>query len=59
MLKTFKMIIANFQIKDKIYRPRFFSKTFLITNINFKIILKMLFLKFNNANISFNKKILM
>ena len=56
--KIFEMIIADFQIKDKVNRLRFFQKIFLVTNTKFEIILEMFFLKFNNADISFGKKIL-
>ena len=55
-LKTFEMIIADFQIEDKANRPRFFQKTFLVANIKFEIILEMLFLKFSNADVSLGEK---
>ena len=53
------MVIANFQMEDKASRPRFFQKTFLVTNTKFKVILGMLFLKISNANVIFGKKTLM
>ena len=46
-------------MKNKTSRPRFFQKTFLIANIKFEIILKMLFLKISNADVLFNEEILM
>ena len=49
------MVIADFQIKDKVGRPRFFQETFLVANTKFEIILKIFFLKINNVNMSFNK----
>ena len=49
-LKSFEIVIANFQIKDKVSRSRFFQKTFLIANIKFKMIIEMFFLKISNAN---------
>ena len=52
------MVIADFQIEDKASKPRFFQKTFLIANTKFEVILKMFFLKISNADISFDKKIL-
>ena len=52
------MVITNFQIENKIGRPKFFQKTFLIADTKFKIILKMFFLKISNTDILFNKKTL-
>ena len=51
-LETFKMVIADFQVKDKGGRPRFFQETFLVANTKFEVILGMLFLKLNNADVS-------
>ena len=56
--KTFEMVIDDFQVKDKISRPKFFQKTFLVANIIFNVILRMFFLKINNTDVSFGKKIL-
>ena len=53
------MVIADFQIENKANRPRLFQKRFLVANIKFEVILKILFLKISNANIFFSKKILM
>ena len=52
------IVIVDFQVKDKVNRPRFFQDIFLIIDINFEVILKMLFLKISNVNILFGKKIL-
>ena len=52
------MVIANFKVEDRVGRPKFFQKIFLVANTLFEVILKMLFLKINNANILFDKKIL-
>ena len=57
-LETFKMIIANFQVEDKASRPKFFQETFLVADTKFEIILRMLFLKISNAEVSFGEKIL-
>lgn len=51
-------MVAEFQTKDKIEKPRFFQEKFLVANTKFKVILERLFLKINNTNISFNKKTL-
>ena len=52
------MLIADFQIEDKINRPRFFQKVFLVANIKFEIILRMFFLKLSNADVLFGKRTL-
>ena len=54
-LKIFGMIIADFQVKDKGGKPRFFQETVLVTNIKFEVILRMLFLKISNANMAFDE----
>ena len=53
------MVIATFQIKDKVNKFKFFQKTFLVANTKFVIILKIFFLKITNANMFFSKKIFM
>ena len=58
VLETFKMVTADFQVEDKANKPRFFEKAFLVANIKFEIILEILFLKLNNANVLFSKEIL-
>ena len=58
-LKTFGMVIADFQVKDKSGRPKFFQETFLVTDTKFEVILKMPVLKLSNADMLFGKKTLM
>ena len=50
-LETFRMVLASFQIEDKFRRARFFQETFLLANISAKVVLGMLFLTFNNADV--------
>ena len=38
--QTFRMVLADFQGKDKLRKARFFQKTFLLTDISTKIVLK-------------------
>ena len=57
-LETFGIVIADFEIKDKASRPRFFQETFLVANTKFEVILKMLFLKISNADMSFCERTL-
>ena len=59
VLETFGMLIANFQVEYKGSRPKFFQKTFLMADTKFEVILEMLFSKLSNADVSFNKEILM
>ena len=56
--EIFEIVIADFQVRNKINRPRFFQKTFLVANTIFEMILGMLFLKISNADMSFDKGIL-
>ena len=55
-LKTYGIVIAVFQVLDKLSCFRFFQKTFSLANINIKIVLYMLFLNLSNANIQFAEK---
>ena len=52
-LDTNRMIVAVFLMKDKANWVRFFEETFLMANVNPKIILKMLFLTLSSANVDF------
>ena len=49
--KTFGMVLASFQVENKLGRPRFFQETFLLAKISVKVVLGMPFLIFSNANI--------
>ena len=55
-LEIFRIVIANFQIENKASKPRFFQKTFLVTNTKFEVILRMFFLKISNMDVLFSKK---
>ena len=50
------MIIATFQILDKLERVCFFQESFLLADISMEMILKMLFLTLSNADIQFAEK---
>ena len=54
-LQIFKMVIADFQVEDKIGKPKFFQETFLIIDTKFEVILGMSFLKISNADMAFGK----
>lgn len=56
IFKTFRIVIANFQIKNKLRRSQVFQKTCLMTDINIAVILNMLFLALSNTNVLFTKQ---
>ena len=51
ILKIFEMVLASFQIEDKLGKARFFQDTFLLANISAEVVLGMLFLTFSNADV--------
>ena len=51
IFQTFRMVLADFQVEDKLGRAWFFQETFLLANISVEVVLDMLFLILNNANI--------
>lgn len=55
-LKMFQIVLTSFQVKDKLGKARFFQKIFLLIDVSIEVILRMLFLILNNANIQFAKK---
>lgn len=55
VLKTFCIILAWFSLQDSLGRVRLFEETFLLPNINMKMILEMLFLSLSNADIEFTE----
>ena len=58
-LEIFGMVIADFQMEDKTNKPKFFEETFLVADTKFEVILRMPFLKINNADVSFGEGTLM
>ena len=55
-LQTFGMVLANFQVEDKLGRTRFFQETFLLANISAEVVLSMPFLTLSNADVQFVEK---
>ena len=51
IFKIFEMVLASFQVEDKLRRTRFFQETFLLPDIRVEVILSMPFLIVNNADI--------
>ena len=52
-LDTFKMVLADFQLEDKLGRAWFFQETFLVSNTTLEVILGMPFLIFSRVDIQF------
>ena len=50
-LKTFEMILASFQVEDKLRRARFFQEMFLLANLSIEMVLEIPFLILSNADI--------
>ena len=50
-LQTFGMVIAGFQIEDKLGRAQFFQESFLLAKTSMEVVLGMLFLAFSNTDI--------
>ena len=50
-LETFGMVLADFQVEDKLGRVRFFQETFLLANISAEVVLGMPFLTLSNADV--------
>ena len=51
LLKTYSIVIADFQVLDKLGYSCFFQKIFLSAEISMKMVLSMPFIIFNNANV--------
>lgn len=55
IFKTFKIVLASFQIKNQLGQIWHFQKTFLLIDTNIKVVLEIFFLIFINTNILFSK----
>ena len=55
-LETFGIVLASFQVEDKLRRIRFFQEIFLLADISTERVLDMFFLTFSNADIQFVEK---
>ena len=53
---TYHIVIATFQVIDKLSYAQFFQETFLLANISIEVVLSMSFLTFSNANVQFAEK---
>ena len=50
-LETFGMVLASFQVEDKLGRIWFFQETFVLVDISAEVVLGMLFLTFSNVDV--------
>ena len=55
-LATYSMVIAAFQVVDKLGHSRFFPEIFLLADISMEVVLGMPFLTLSNANVQFAEK---
>ena len=53
-LDTHGMVVAAFSVEDKANRVRFFEETFLVANVSPEVVLGMLFLTLNGADVDFS-----
>ena len=55
-LVSYGIVIATFQVVDKLDCSWFFKETFLLADISMEVVLGMLFLIFSNADVQFAEK---
>lgn len=55
-LRTYKIVVSIFFVSDQDRKKRFFEKSFFWADIKPDIVLSMLFLTMNNANLDFQAK---
>lgn len=56
IFETLKIVLASFEINNKLLRSQFFQETFLLVNTNKKVVLGICFLTFKNADKLFTKR---
>lgn len=56
IFETFGIVLASFQVKDKLRRVRIFQKSFLLADISVRVVLGMPLLTFSNMDIQFIEK---
>ena len=56
LLATYRLVIAVFQVVNKLSCSWLFQKTFLLANISIKVVLGIHFLTLNNADVQFAEK---
>lgn len=58
IIKFFRIVIAYFQVKDKVDKFKYFLKIYLVANTKVNIVLGILFLKLSNIDMLFGDNIL-
>ena len=56
LLATYRMVIAAFQVLDKLERAHFFQKSFLLADTSMEVILGMPFITFAMQTVSLQRK---
>ena len=56
IFEIFEIVLASFQVEDKLGKIRFFQKTFLLADISTEVVLGMPFLTLSNADVQFAEK---
>ena len=52
------MVITDFQMKNKVDRPKFFQEIFFVADTHFEMVLRISFLKISNTDVLFDETIL-
>ena len=55
-LQTFEMVLASFQVEDKLGWARIFEESFLLADVTMEVVLGMPFLTLSNADVSFSER---
>ena len=55
-LDIFRIVIADYLVKKKLEKVRFFQEVFILANISLEVVLGIFFLTLNKANIRFTKQ---
>ena len=50
------MVVSTFLMSDKDEKKKFFEKSFLLTDVNLDIMLRMLFLTMSNIDVDFQAR---
>lgn len=55
-LETYGIVVSTFLILDKDSRERFYEESFLLPNVKSDVVLRILFLAMNNADVDFQAR---
>ena len=54
--ETFEIVLASFQVEDKLGKARFFQEMLLLADFSVEVVLEMPFLTLSNTDIYFARK---